>query len=172
METIDVATAQTATSKQSTLRFAEKIVGDVARERKLDTNSVCCDNLEEWHMEEWHTLWRGVAQCDFNGVVQAVEHFLKQGLAVVVVTRRPDMWRHRWEGVSVVVAERTDDIVLVKQSHLHNCPTLTAKAQALLAFIRSMTLTATVYDSILTNLWLKHCRNQSKFRPRWQDLRL
>lgn len=58
-----------------------------------------------------------------EGVKRAVAHFLKGGIDVIVVSKRQDTAQCGFgEGVQVVIAERTDDIMVLKQAHSRNCP--------------------------------------------------
>jgi len=58
---------------------------------------------------------------DVEGVNRAVAHFQKQGVEVVVVGKRQDLG-HFGDDVTVVRAERTDDLMVLKQAHSRNCP--------------------------------------------------
>lgn len=60
---------------------------------------------------------------DMEGVKRAVDHFQRRGIDVIVVTKRQDTAQCTFpDGVQVVRAERTDDVMVLKQAHLRNCP--------------------------------------------------
>lgn len=59
---------------------------------------------------------------DVEGVWRAVAHFKNRGIEVVVVTKRRETQSLSCDGVHVVMAERTDDLVVLKQARSRNCP--------------------------------------------------
>lgn len=60
---------------------------------------------------------------DVEGVRRAVAHFQSKGIDVVIVTKRDDTAQCLLgDGVQVVKAERTDDLVVLKQAQSRNCP--------------------------------------------------
>jgi len=65
---------------------------------------------------------KGSRQYDFGGVRRAVEHYRKQGIHVVVVSKRSPMKRYETDGVDIIIADGTDDIMVLKQAQARNCP--------------------------------------------------
>jgi len=60
---------------------------------------------------------------DAEGVKRAVSHFLKRGIDVIIVSKRREMGQCVFgDGVQVVLAERTDDLMVLKQAQARNCP--------------------------------------------------
>jgi len=60
---------------------------------------------------------------DVEGVRRAAAHFQSKGIDVVIVTKRQDMAQClSGDGIQVVIAERTDDLVVIKQAQSRNCP--------------------------------------------------
>jgi hypothetical protein len=60
---------------------------------------------------------------DLEGVRRAVEHFRARGIHVIVVTKHPDTAQQvSGDGVQVVLAERTDDLMVLKEARKFNCP--------------------------------------------------
>lgn len=60
-----------------------------------------------------------------EGVRRAVQHFLQEGLHVILVTPRRHLKDMAEEGVDIIIAENsnsTDDVQVLKQAHAHNCP--------------------------------------------------
>jgi hypothetical protein len=58
-----------------------------------------------------------------EGVRRAAEHFQNAGMKVIVVYRRKETEQLKFgDGVQLVFAERTDDVMVLKQGQLHNCP--------------------------------------------------
>lgn len=62
----------------------------------------------------------GKRQYCAEGVIKAVEHFRKENLEVIVVTKRQDV-PHFGEGVEVVIAD-SDDVIVARQAQRRNCP--------------------------------------------------
>lgn len=68
---------------------------------------------------------------DVEGVRRAVAHFQSKGIDVVIVTKRQDTAQCLpGDGVQVVIAERTDDLVVLKQAQSRNCPIVSRDAFA------------------------------------------
>eukprot|EP00931_Biecheleriopsis_adriatica_P095050 TRINITY_DN68688_c0_g1_i1.p1 TRINITY_DN68688_c0_g1~~TRINITY_DN68688_c0_g1_i1.p1 ORF type:complete len:488 (-),score=98.18 TRINITY_DN68688_c0_g1_i1:68-1531(-) len=61
---------------------------------------------------------------DSEGVLRCVRYFLKRAIECVVVTKRTELIDElrSLEGVEVIKAERTDDIMVLKQAMVKNCP--------------------------------------------------
>lgn len=60
-----------------------------------------------------------------EGVRLAVQHFVQEGLHVILVTPRRHLKDMEEDRVDVVIAENsngTDDVQVLKQAHAHNCP--------------------------------------------------
>lgn len=70
------------------------------------------------------------AKCyDDAGVKAAIVYFAKRGVSCVVVTPRDQLYdtlrSHEWSdgyGVEVVKAQKTDDVIVIKQAEENNCP--------------------------------------------------
>jgi hypothetical protein len=65
-----------------------------------------------------------------EGVYKAVEHFSRQAMDVILVTRRDKWSRPFGENVHVVKAESTDDIMVLKQAWERNCPVVSRDSYA------------------------------------------
>mmetsp|Transcript_110408 Transcript_110408/g.285436 ORF Transcript_110408/g.285436 Transcript_110408/m.285436 type:complete len:685 (+) Transcript_110408:93-2147(+) len=66
---------------------------------------------------------QGCKDYSFEGVRRAILYFRNRGLAVVVVSKRDlEELRCLGEGVEVVAAERTDDVMVLKTARGLNCP--------------------------------------------------
>lgn len=60
---------------------------------------------------------------DVDGIKRAVEHFQQKGIEVIVVSKRQDIAQCAFgDNVQVVIAERTDDLMVLKQARSRNCP--------------------------------------------------
>lgn len=58
-----------------------------------------------------------------EGVSKAVSYFKERGIHVIVVTKRAALKAElESDGVDVVIAERTDDVLVLKQAYQYNCP--------------------------------------------------
>jgi len=57
-----------------------------------------------------------------EGVRRAVAYFVDSGIRVVIVTKRAELKAEARDGVDVVLAERTDDIMVARQAQRLNCP--------------------------------------------------
>jgi hypothetical protein len=65
-----------------------------------------------------------------EGVYKAVEHFSRQAMDVILVTRRDKWSRPFGENVHVVKAESTDDIMVLKQAWERNSPVVSRDSYA------------------------------------------
>jgi len=61
---------------------------------------------------------------DAEGVRRAVDHFQRDGIEVVLVGKRAELMKQfrGIDGVQVVIADSTDDTIIIKQAHSRNCP--------------------------------------------------
>lgn len=60
---------------------------------------------------------------DVEGLKRAVAHFQSKGIDVVIVTKRQGTAQDlSGPGIQVVVADRTDDLMVLKQAQSRNCP--------------------------------------------------
>lgn len=58
-----------------------------------------------------------------EGVKRAAEHFQKSRIEVIVVYRRKEVEQLKFgDGVQLVLAQRTDDVMVLRQAHQRNCP--------------------------------------------------
>lgn len=58
-----------------------------------------------------------------EGVRRAVQHFQKSGVEVILVHKRKDVEQFKFgDGVQLVRAESTDDVIVLKQAKMRNCP--------------------------------------------------
>ena len=54
-----------------------------------------------------------------EGVIRAVEHFRRRGIDIVIVSKRKEMAQYRFgDGVQVVLAERTDGLMVMHQARV------------------------------------------------------
>jgi len=60
----------------------------------------------------------------YEGVKTAVSYFLKEGLEVILVSKRKTEAKNFEAsfGVHTVIADRTDDLIVLKQAYKRNCP--------------------------------------------------
>mmetsp|Transcript_85006 Transcript_85006/g.133763 ORF Transcript_85006/g.133763 Transcript_85006/m.133763 type:complete len:626 (-) Transcript_85006:153-2030(-) len=58
----------------------------------------------------------------FEGVRKAMCHFRETKTHIIVVTKRREMLQTQREGVEIIIGERTDDVMVIKQAHKLNCP--------------------------------------------------
>ena len=60
---------------------------------------------------------------DCEGLRRAARFFQCQGIHVIIVSKRRNAKENLpTDGVDVVIAERTDDVMLLKQAYQRNCP--------------------------------------------------
>lgn len=102
-----------------------------ARGKLLVQYNLCCrvidaENVGFSYAQDALGLKKGCntfgAAC-VEGVKRAAEHFSKSGIEVIVVYRRKETEQLKLgDGVHLVHAERTDDVMVLRQAQTRNCP--------------------------------------------------
>jgi len=96
----------------------------VLLEFNLGCRVIDAENVGKRYAEEVSKM-----QCwDIEGVRKALHFFTSKGIRVVAVSRRRELKSLESEGVSVVVADSTDDIMILKQAKTLNCPVVSRDA--------------------------------------------
>jgi len=97
-------------------------IGDNLRRVLLEFNLGCrvidAENVGKRYADEVSKLKRW----DIEGVRKATHFFTSKGIQVIAVSRHRELKSLESERVSVVVDDRTDDIMVLKEAHKHNCP--------------------------------------------------
>lgn len=124
-DTIPLGTDLDPRNNYTNLWVAGKISDPTARQL-VQCNLACRvidgENVGFSYGEE--VLMKGSKHYDVEGVRRAVKYFQAQSLELVVVTKRASLQRELLcgDGVSIIKAEETDDVMLLNQAFERNCP--------------------------------------------------
>jgi len=90
----------------------------VLLEFNLGCRVIDAENVGKRYAEEVSkmTCW------DIKGVRKALHFFTSRGIRVVAVSRRRELKSLESDDVGVVIADSTDDVIILKQAQLLNCP--------------------------------------------------